>query len=175
MATGQDKGIRTDVYQATMLHECFADPLNVVILVKTNLESGVRAHAVLFSSDLKLTHDTLIHYYRLRFQIEFNFRDAKQFWGMEDFMTIKETPVTNAVNLSLFMVNLSHRQLADFRRSHPDAGVLDLKAFFRGRRYVHATIELLPEPPNPNIIAAILHYVASMGAIHSTQALITQP
>ncbi len=66
MATGQDKGIRTDVYQATMLHECFADPLNVVILVKTNLESGVRAHAVLFSSDLKLTHDTLIHYYRLR-------------------------------------------------------------------------------------------------------------
>ena len=38
MATSQDKGIRTDIYQATMLHECFADPLNVVILVKT--ESG---------------------------------------------------------------------------------------------------------------------------------------
>ncbi|MBK8800020.1 MAG: hypothetical protein IPM07_28635 [Anaerolineales bacterium] len=29
-------------------------------------------------------------------------------------MTIKETPVTNPVNLSLFMVNLSHRQLARF-------------------------------------------------------------
>ena len=75
--TTQDKGIRTDVYQAQMLHECFADLINVVILVKTNLESGACAHVVLFSSDLKLTHDTLIHYYRLRFQIEFNFRDAK--------------------------------------------------------------------------------------------------
>ena len=107
-----------------------------------------------------------------RFDVDEN---GARFWGMEDFMTIKETPVTNAVNLSLFMVNLSPRQLAAFRRSHPDAGVLDLKAFFRGRRYVHATIELLPEPPNPNIIAPILHYVASMGAIHSTQALITQP
>jgi hypothetical protein len=63
-----------------------------------------------------LTHDSLLHYYRLRFQIEFNFRDAKQFWGMEDFMVIKETPVTNAVNLALFMVNVSRRLLADFHQ-----------------------------------------------------------
>ena len=24
----------------------------------------------------------------IRFQIEFNFRDAKQFWGLEDFMNL---------------------------------------------------------------------------------------
>lgn len=175
MATTQDEGIRTDVYQATMLHACFADPINVVLLVKTNLKSGACAHAVLFSSDLKLTHDTLIHYYRLRFQIEFNFRDAKQFWGMEDFMVIKETPVTNAVNLALFMVNVSRRLLADFHRTQPDAGLLDLKAFFLGRKYVHATIQLLPEPPSTHIIAAIVRQVASMGAIHSTRPAIIQP
>ena len=29
-----------------------------------------------------------ILYYSLRFQIEFNFRDAKQFWGFEDFMNV---------------------------------------------------------------------------------------
>lgn len=174
-ASSEDKGIRTDIYQATMLHECFADPLNVVILVKTNLKSGASAHAILFSSDLHLAHDTLVHYYRLRFQIEFNFRDAKQFWGMEDFMTIKETPVTNAVNLAFFMVNLSHRLLADFRKSQPDAGVLDLKAFFRGRKYAQATIELLPEPPAPNIIAAILQHVACLGAVHSTHVVGSLP
>lgn len=175
MASHQDKQIRTDIYQATMLHECFADPLNVVILVKTNLDTGARAHALLFSTDLELAYDTLIHYYRLRFQIEFNFRDAKQFWGMEDFMTIHETPVTNAVNLSLFMVNVSQRLLADFRSSQPQAGVLDLKAFFRGRRYAQATIELLPEPPAPDIIATIVQYVAGIGAIHSTHTATTQP
>jgi hypothetical protein len=175
IASSQDKQIRTEIYQATMLHECFADPLNVVILVKTNLDTGARAHAVLFSTDLELAAETLIHYYRLRFQIEFNFRDAKQFWGMEDFMTINETPVTNAVNLALFMVNVSQRLLVDFRSSQPDAGVLDLKAFFRGRKYVQATIELLPEPPAPDIIAAIVQYVAGMGAIHSTHTAITQP
>ena len=175
IASSQDKQIRTEIYQATMLHECFADPLNVVILVKTNLDTGARAHAVLFSTDLELAAETLIHYYRLRFQIEFNFRDAKQFWGMEDFMTITATPVTNAVNLALFMVNVSQRLLADFRGSQPDAGVLDLKAFFRGRKYAQATIELLPEPPAPDIIATIVQYVAGMGAIHSTHTAITQP
>jgi IS4 transposase len=175
MQTTQDKGIRTDVYQAPMVHACFADPINVVILVKTNLERGARAHAVLFSSDLTLTQDTLIHYYRLRFQIEFNFRDAKQFWGMEDFMVIKETPVTNAVNLALFMVNVSRHLLADLHRTHADAHVLDLKALFRGRKYVHATIQLLPESPAPHIIAAIVRQIASLGAIHPTKPAIIQP
>jgi putative transposase len=29
-----------------------------------------------------------VDYYSLRFQIEFNFRDAKQYWGLEDFMNM---------------------------------------------------------------------------------------
>jgi len=56
---------------------------------------------------LELSAEHLVEYYRLRFQIEFNFRDAKQFWGLEDFMNINQTGVTNAANLSLLMVNLS--------------------------------------------------------------------
>ena len=59
---------------------------------------------LLFSDDLSLASKTLIDYYSLRFQIEFNFRDAKQYWGLEDFMNIKETQVNNAANFSLFMV-----------------------------------------------------------------------
>jgi hypothetical protein len=175
MQTPQDKQIRSDVEQARMLHESFADPINVVILVKTNLQTGACAQVVLFSSDLKLSYDTLIHYYRLRFQIEFNFCDARRFWGMEDFMVIKETPVTNAVNLSLFMVNLSHRLLADVHATRPDAGVLDLKAFFLVRKDVQATIQLLPESPDTNMIAAIVRQVASLGAIHPTQPATIQP
>jgi len=105
-----EEGIREDIYQATMLHRSFAQVLNIVIIVKTNLKTGKRAHVVLFSSDLKLSFDTLVDYYRLRFQIEFNFRDAKQYWGLEDFMTVTETAVTNAANLSLFMVNRLYRQ-----------------------------------------------------------------
>jgi hypothetical protein len=88
-------------------HKLFADMLNVVIIVKTNLKTGATARVVLFSSDLGLAWDKIIEYYRLRFQIEFNFRDAKQHWGLEDFMNVKSIPVYNGANLSMFMVNVS--------------------------------------------------------------------
>ena len=54
---------------------------SIVVIVKTNLKTQAVAHVVLFSSDLDQAYDQLIDYYRLRFQIEFNFRDAKQYWG----------------------------------------------------------------------------------------------
>ena len=73
--------IKTCLYQMQMLHKEFAQPLNVVIIVKTNLRTQARAHVVLFSSDLDLAYVPLVDYYSLRFQIEFNFRDAKQYWG----------------------------------------------------------------------------------------------
>jgi hypothetical protein len=168
--TYQEEQIRTDIYQATMLHKCFAQPLNVVIIVKTNLVSGARGHVVLFSDDLDLAYDKLIDYYQLRFQIEFNFRDAKQFWGLEDFMNIKETPVANAVSLSLFMVNLSHVLLRQMRQSDSDTGVLDLKGFFRGRRYVIETLNLLPEPPSSFISDQIVRIVTTLGSIHRQSA-----
>ena len=57
--------------------KCFPDLLNLVVIVKTKLATQQRAHVVLFSSELALEADKLILYYRLRFQIEFNFRDAK--------------------------------------------------------------------------------------------------
>jgi hypothetical protein len=71
--------------------------------------------------------------YRLRFQLEFNFRDAKQFWGLEDFMNVNQTPVYNAANLAMFMVNLSPALL---RKPSEFIGksVNDLKAWFRASK-----------------------------------------
>jgi len=55
--TATHDGIQTDIYQATLLHKSFADRINVVIIVKTNLSTQKRAHVVLFSSDLALAYD----------------------------------------------------------------------------------------------------------------------
>jgi len=62
--------IQTRVYQAQLLHKEFTQPLNVVIIAKTNLHTQARAHVVLFSSDLDLAYSLIIDYYGLRFQIE---------------------------------------------------------------------------------------------------------
>ena len=71
------------------------------------MKTGATSHVILFSSNQELAWNKIIEYYQLRFQIEFNFRDAKQFWGLEDFMNIKQTQVHNAANLAMFMVNVS--------------------------------------------------------------------
>ena len=123
--------MRTYIYQGHLLHKEFTQPLNVVIIVKTNLRTQARAHVILFSSDVALAYTLLVDYYGLRFQIEFNFRDAKQYWGLEDCMNVTPTGVTNAANLSLFMVNVAYRLRADVYPRDPDYSVLDLKADYR--------------------------------------------
>ena len=162
--------IETRLYQAQLLHKEFPQPLNVVIIAKTNLHTQARAHVVLFSSDLDLAYAPLVDYYGLRFQIEFNFRDAKQYWGLEDFMNVTPTGVTNAANLSLFMVNVAYRLQADVRQRAPDYSVLDLKADCRGYKYVEETIKMLPEKPEPVLLERILNKVACLGRIHASQA-----
>ena len=162
--------IQTRIYQATLLNKHFAQTLNVVIIVKINLKTGQRSHVILFSSDLDLDYELLIDYYCLRFQIEFNFRDAKQYWGLEDFMNVTETAVNNAANLSLFMVNVSQFLLHDFRQHSPHAGILDLKTHFRGCKYVTETLKLLPKMPEPILFQRIFHTVTRLGTIHNSQS-----
>lgn len=170
-----EKGIQTKTYQSKMLHKSFAQMLNVVIITKTHLKTGRFAHVILFSSDLALSHEKIIEYYSLRFQIEFNFRDAKQFWGLEDFMNIKERQLTNALNLSLFMTNLSQVLLKEFRQANPESGILDLKAYYRAAKYFEETIKMLPQKPEPILFEQIFGRLAQFSAIHSPKSQFSPP
>ena len=158
--------LRTEIYQGKFYNKEFAFALNVVAILKTNLETHAQMHAILFSTDLEQAYDKIIKFYSLRFQIEFNFRDAKQYWGLEDFMNVKETAVTNAVNLSFFMVNFSYALLLPFRQQNPDYSFLDLKSHYRGCRYASETIKMLPQKPDAILLADIFQHIARLGAIH---------
>jgi hypothetical protein len=168
-ATTVEGPLQTRLYQAPRLHKEFAHALNVVILVKTHLHTHARAHVVLCSSDLELPYNQLQDYYGLRFQLEFNFRDAKQDWGLEDFMNVTDTAVTHAAHLSLFMVNVSYHCLRDVRQRDPACSLLDLKARFRADTYVTETIKMLPEKPEPVLLARICTKIAGIGRIHAGQ------
>ncbi|SRR6266496_2344823 len=168
--TSRTDGIETRTYQLQARHKTLAQLVNVVVIVKTNVQTQAQAHVILFSSDLALPFASLIDYYCLRFQLEFNFRDAKQYWGLEDFMTTTPTAVANAANLALFMVNLVERVLQDMRDRHPEVSVLDLKAHCRGAKYVEETIKLLPEPPEPVLLERIVTKIVGIGRIHAPLA-----
>ena len=173
--TSTENNLRTDIYQGQFYNKEFAFALNVVILVKTNIETNAQAHAILFSTDLELSFAKIIQFYRLRFKIEFNFRDSKQYWGLEDFMNVKENAVTNAANLSFFMVNFSSALLAPFQLRNPDFSILDLKSHYRGCRYAAETIKMLPNKPDAILLADIFQQIARLGAIHPVLQPATSP
>ena len=169
ISTETHGNITTEVYQAQLRHKKFPDPLNVVCILKTQLMTQRKSHVLLFSSDLALDAETLIDSYALRFQIEFNFRDAKQFWGLEDFMNVNKTPVNNAANLSMFMVNVSAKLLAPLRAKHSEGSVLDLKARYRGMKYLRETLKILPQKLETIVIDEIAERLGSIGeTIHHT-------
>jgi hypothetical protein len=165
-ATSSEEGIKTDIYHMFVWHKSFADVLNVVVIVKTNLKTHKMAHVVLCSSDVTLGYALLIDYYRLRFQLEFNFRDAKQYWGLEDFMSVKERPVYNSANLAMFMVNVSQVLIRSMRAQWPECSVNDLKAWFRGHTYVVETLKLLPEVPGSISIDQVVSQMAVLGRVN---------
>ena len=158
--------LKTEVYQMELRHKTFPDPLNVVCIRKTELSTQRTSHVYLFSSDVTLDAETMIDYYGLRFQLEFNFREAKQYWGLEDFMNVKKTAVNTAANLAMFRVNLSAKLLAPFRSEFPEVSVSDLKARYRGEKSWAETLKMLPQKPDDFVIAEITEHLCSMGAIH---------
>lgn len=63
------------------------------------------SYEVLLSTDLELSGEKIIKYYRLRFQIEFLIRDAKQHGGLEDCQARDEQKLHYHFNMALGSVS----------------------------------------------------------------------
>ncbi len=167
--------IITNYYEGIFLHKEFGCQLKIVIIEKINVGTKKVGHVVLFSSDLELGWEKLIEYYSLRFQIEFNFRDAKQHFGLEDFMNTTEVGVENAANIAFLMVSLSAKLIANSGKNCD--GVLDLKTHFRGVKYAMETIKILLEKAEGIIIKEAIEQVkermSKLGSIHQPKVAIS--
>jgi hypothetical protein len=159
-----EEDIEITIFQMEMIHKKFADRLNVVIIQKYNTKTKKISNVNLFSTDLDLSYEKIIDYYSLRFQIEFVFRDAKQEWGLEDFMNRKEKAVHNWANLSVFMVNIAHglRKNEELK----EISILDLKTRYHGMKYLDELFKLLPKINSDYLKKEIEMKVANIGAIH---------
>ncbi len=62
--------------------------------------------ALLYSTDAKLEAMILIKYYKARFQIEFAFRDAKQYTGLLDCQSCRKESIHTQISASFSALNL---------------------------------------------------------------------
>lgn len=171
----RDGEIITNYYEGVFLHKEFGCGLKVVVIEKINVRTRPLGHAILFSSDLELGWEKLVDYYSLRFQIEFNFREAKQHFGLEDFMTTRETGVENAANVAFLMVQVSAKLMTESEES--GGGVLDLKTHFRGVKYALETIKIVLEKAEGILMAEAIEQVkeriSQLGRIHQPKVAIS--
>ena len=61
----------------------------------------------LFSTEINLPGEQILKYYQARFQIEFIFRDAKQFTGLSDCQSRNSQRLDFHFNASLIALNLA--------------------------------------------------------------------
>lgn len=98
----EDKTIK--VYQIQALNPSLKGILlNVVVILSISKAGGKTGIKILFCTDLTLSYDLVEKYYCLRFQIEFDFDDAKHRFGLSSFKNYKEKNLTNFVNMIFFM------------------------------------------------------------------------
>jgi hypothetical protein len=81
--------------------------IRIVYLQNYDQNGFGTTHAILFSTDLNLKPEKILRYYRQRYQIEFLFRDAKNFAGLEDCQARSEDKIHFHVNASLTTVSMA--------------------------------------------------------------------
>lgn len=91
------------LYHQVLNHVQLKRNLQVVVVVHTQRNR----YAVLFSTDIDLEPLRLYRSYKARFQIEFIFRDAKQFTGLSDCQARSKAKLDFHFNASLSAVNLA--------------------------------------------------------------------
>src|SRR6185295_7241530 len=90
-------------------HVSLQHKLRVVVLVNRQDPHKLR-FTVLASTDLALDGRKLVEFYGARFQIEFLFRDSKQFTGLTDCQARAEAALDFHFNASLATLNLARAE-----------------------------------------------------------------
>jgi hypothetical protein len=95
-----------ELYSQVVWHISLKCQIRIVYRLDRRHPDKPRA-ALLFSTDTDLEPERLYDYYKARFQIEFIFRDAKQFTGLGDCQSRQQSALDFHFNATLAALNLA--------------------------------------------------------------------
>ena len=105
-----------EAYTAKLYSKCLKCWIRVVML---RYQRGNKTgQALLYSTGTELKAMTLIKYYKARFQIEFFFRDAKQYTRLTDCQSCRKEAIHTQINASCAALNLL--KLEDRRKKNTE-------------------------------------------------------
>ena len=131
------------LYSGLLNHISFNRNLKVVVLLK-QAEGETPCYVILFSTDETLDAWQVYRYYKARFQIEFLFRDAKQFTGLCDSQARDQARLDFHFNASLTTLNLAKSECLNAKKKEDtrlwSMGSVKIRAF--NQHYLNRIIRI---------------------------------
>ena len=161
---GADGAIR--LYTAYLNHLRFQRTLRVVVLIQPDAEPKAQS-VILLSTDDQLAAWKIYRYYKACFQIEFLFRDSKQFTGLADGQVRTADRVDFHFNAALTTLNLAKAELMD---QQPDdqlaiCSLARLKAEYFNQYYLDRIISIFGFDPKWLKKRPEYHHLKEIGRI----------
>jgi len=107
MQEDKDKEENYELHEAVLYSKALKRYIKVVVQYKLDDKGEMKSYKIFCSTDTQLSGATVFLLYKMRFQIEFLYRDAKQFTGLEHCQSRNEDKLDFHFNTALTTVSLA--------------------------------------------------------------------
>lgn len=151
----EEEGFR--VYEGTLYCKALKRIIRVAIVYNYDKKGNFKSYQIYMSTDLTLTGIEIYCFYKARYQIEFIYRDGKQFVGLQHCQSRNKDKLHFHFNTALTTVSLAkvlHKENIEKEQTKPFS-MADIKTQYINEQMFDLIINECGICPNkPNIIAA---------------------
>jgi hypothetical protein len=151
----------TTIYSTVVSSKAFKMDIKLAIAIfyKNGNET---ARKLYFSTDLKQAGEKIVQYYQARFQIEFLYRDAKQFTGLTDCQGRSKNKLDSHFNASLSTRNLATQDWLSTKGKGQPFSMSDYKTLYNNTLMLERFMCMFAinpnTPKNQKIFKELLNY-----------------
>jgi hypothetical protein len=144
----KEQGIKT--WTAVVWSKSLKRKIRIVYLEKLDSKGMYKSHKVLFSTLTTLSAIQIIEYYTMRFQIEFIYRDAKQFTALTHSKSRNEKKMDFHFNASLTAVNIAKivHWVSKPKEQRAEFSMATIKNYYSNRLFLQTVFKALDIDPN---------------------------
>lgn len=95
------------IYEATLYSKSLKRLIRVAVMHTFDEQGNIKGHKIYCSTDLTLSGIEIYCYYKTRYQIEFLYRDSKQYTGLENCQSRSESKLHFHFNTALTTISLA--------------------------------------------------------------------
>lgn len=158
-----DQTDENTIYSAIVYSKSLKRKIRLAYVLYDN-GNGKQTTKLYYSTDLNLCPKDILLYYQSRFQIEFLYRDGKQFTGLCDVQARGENKLGFHFNASLTAVNIAKVEdwLSIPREDRKAFSMSDIKTLNNNRLLLHRFLEVFGidpnKPKNKEYIKELIYY-----------------